>query len=376
MGNKLIPQRSNKKIKLELDKYVNTDTGELLASELSNKDFAVKVTEEGNYIVITSDDYVVIVDNPGGTPITKKILKSNFDIDSRATFDTRADAIANTIPSTTDVIRLMGYTSAGDGGESVYKRIAGPASNAWNFQSADGAYWELVPDSNGVDVRQLGVIGDGITDDSSAFQNAIDFADQVFIPFTVGGGLRTVEDIKEILRAGADKVSINTSAVNNPDLIKTGAKTFGSQCIVTAIDAKRVYVQSPKEAKNNIVIKVKDKYCWWEVYIHGGRTPTGRDAILWGEQTTNLGSGEILLTSMDCDGTKAGYDLELTRTFSERLDVPIIASGGAGNPQHIIDSFKIGKADAALAASIFHYNEYPIKVVKEECKKAGIPMRL
>ena len=200
--------------------------------------------------------------------------------------------------------------------------------------------------------------------------------EQVFIPFTVGGGLRTAEDIKEILRAGADKISLNTAAVQNPDLITEGVKIFGSQCIVTAIDAKRVYVDTPEKVKDNVVVKVDGGFCWWEVYIHGGRTPTGKDAILWGQEATKLGSGEILLTSMDCDGTKNGYDLELTRTFSESLDVPIIASGGAGNPQHIIDSFKIGKADAALAASIFHYNEYPIEVVKQECKKAGIAMRL
>ncbi len=200
--------------------------------------------------------------------------------------------------------------------------------------------------------------------------------EQVFIPFTVGGGLRTVKDIKEILRAGADKVSLNTAAVQNPILVTESAKIFGSQCIVTAIDAKRVYVESPESAKDRIIIEVENGLCWWEVYIHGGRTPTGKDAILWGEETTKLGSGEILLTSMDCDGTKNGFDLELTSTFSDRLDVPIIASGGAGNPQHIIDVFKLGKADAALAASIFHYNEYPIGIVKEECKKAGIPMRL
>jgi cyclase len=199
--------------------------------------------------------------------------------------------------------------------------------------------------------------------------------DQVFIPFTVGGGLRTVGDIKEILRAGADKVSINTAAVENPNLIKNATRIFGSQCIVTAIDARRVYVISPDYVKEKVVIKVDDEFCWWEVYIHGGRTPTGMDAILWGEKTTSLGSGEILLTSMDCDGTKDGYDLELTRVFSEKLDVPIIASGGAGNPQHIIDAFKIGKADAALAASIFHFNEYPVRIVKDECEKAGIPMR-
>jgi cyclase len=200
--------------------------------------------------------------------------------------------------------------------------------------------------------------------------------EQVFIPFTVGGGLRTVEDIKEILRAGADKVSLNTAAVQNPKLISQGVKIFGSQCIVIAIDAKRVYIDSPELARDKIVNKVGNKYCWWEVYIHGGRTPTGKDAILWGEEATNLGSGEILLTSMDCDGTKDGYDLELTRTFSERLEVPIIASGGAGNPNHIIDVFKIGKADAALAASIFHYDEYPIPTIKKACQKNGILMRL
>ena len=200
--------------------------------------------------------------------------------------------------------------------------------------------------------------------------------EQVFIPFTVGGGLRTVEDIKEILRAGADKVSVNTAAVQNPKLVTEGAKIFGSQCIMTAIDAKRVYIDSPELAKDKVVIKVGNKYCGWEVYIHGGRTPTGKDAILWGEEATNLGSGEILLTSMDKDGTRDGYDLELTRTFSERLNVPIIASGGAGNPNHIIDVFKIGKADAALAASIFHYNEYPIPIIKDACDKVGILMRL
>ena len=199
--------------------------------------------------------------------------------------------------------------------------------------------------------------------------------EEIFIPLTVGGGLRTANDIKEILRAGADKVSLNTAAVKNPDLIKEGSKIFGSQCIVTAIDAKRVYVDSPENAKNRIIVEIADKYCWWEVYIHGGRTPMGIDAIQWGEKATQLGSGEILLTSMDMDGVKEGYDLDLTREFSERLDVPIIASGGAGNPQHVIDVFKIGKADAALAASIFHFNEYPIKVVKKECVKAGVPMR-
>ncbi|TXT64330.1 MAG: imidazole glycerol phosphate synthase, catalytic subunit with HisH [Promethearchaeota archaeon] len=201
--------------------------------------------------------------------------------------------------------------------------------------------------------------------------------EQVFIPFTVGGGLRTVEDIKGILRAGADKVSLNTAAVKNPQLISEASKIFGAQCIVTAIDAKRVYVDSRDIKGDNIIIEIEEgTYCWWEVYIHGGRTPTGEDAILWGLKATDLGSGEILLTSMDADGMKEGYDLELTRAFSERLSVPIIASGGAGNPEHIIEAFKKGKADAALAASIFHYDEYSIKYVKEECQKAGIPMRV
>lgn len=200
--------------------------------------------------------------------------------------------------------------------------------------------------------------------------------EQVFIPFTVGGGLRTLQDIKEVLRAGADKVSLNTSAIQNPQLITKGAKVFGSQCIVISIDAKRVYVDKLEKEKDHTIVKVNDQFCWWEVYINGGRTATGKDAIIWGKKAVELGSGEILLTSMDCDGTKKGYDLELTRNFSERLEVPIIASGGAGNPQHIIDVFNFGKADAALAASIFHYNEYPIGVVKQECKKAGISMRL
>lgn len=200
--------------------------------------------------------------------------------------------------------------------------------------------------------------------------------EQVFIPYTVGGGLRTVEDIKQILRAGADKISLNTAAVMSPEIIKESSRIFGSQCIVTAIDAKRVYVETPDAAKDRIVIKVGDKFCWWEVYIHGGRTPTGKDAILWGQKATELGSGEVLLTSMDCDGTKNGYDLELTKTFSERLNVPIIASGGAGTPKDIIEVFQEGKADAALAASIFHYNEFPIQAVKEACKIAGIPMRI
>ena len=161
-------------------------------------------------------------------------------------------------------------------------------------------------------------------------------AEEVFIPLTVGGGVRTVQDIRNLLNAGADKVSINTAAVKNPQLIYEGAKLFGSQCIVVAIDAKR---------KGNS----------WEVYIHGGRTPTGIDAIEWAKRVVDLGAGEILLTSMDRDGTKAGYDLELTRAISEAVSVPVIASGGAGTKEHFYEGLVEGKADAVLAASVFHF---------------------
>ncbi len=181
--------------------------------------------------------------------------------------------------------------------------------------------------------------------------------DVVFIPFTVGGGLRNIEDIKAILRAGADKVSLNTSAVQNPDLIKESSRLFGSQCIVLAIDAKK---------KNNS----------WEVYTHGGRTPTGIDAVEWAKRAENLGCGEILLTSMDADGTKDGYDLPLTKAISEAVTVPIIASGGAGNAEHIYEALTEGKADAALAASIFHYEEHSIIKVKEYLRSKNVSVRL
>ncbi|NMA30196.1 MAG: imidazole glycerol phosphate synthase subunit HisF [Candidatus Methanofastidiosa archaeon] len=163
--------------------------------------------------------------------------------------------------------------------------------------------------------------------------------DVVFIPFTVGGGLRNIEDIKAILRAGADKVSLSTSAVQKPDLLKESSKVFGSQCIVLAIDAK-------KKGES------------WEVYTHGGRVPTGMDAVEWAKKAENLGCGEILLTSMDADGTKNGYDIPLTKAISEAVNIPVIASGGAGNAEHIYEALTKGKADAALAASIFHYEEH------------------
>ncbi|SNZ11304.1 imidazole glycerol phosphate synthase subunit HisF [Hydrogenobacter hydrogenophilus] len=182
-------------------------------------------------------------------------------------------------------------------------------------------------------------------------------AENVFMPFTVGGGIRNLEDIRKLLLAGADKVSINTSAVKNPDLIKESAKLFGSQCIVVAIDAKR-----------------KEK--GWEVYINGGRTPTGLDVIEWAKKVSELGAGEILLTSMDKDGTKSGYDIELTKMVSESVHIPVIASGGAGSVEHFYQVFTEGKADAALAASLFHFKEVSIPQLKEYLFSRGVPVRL
>ena len=183
-------------------------------------------------------------------------------------------------------------------------------------------------------------------------------ASQVFIPFTVGGGIRSVDDIRTMLHAGADKVSLNTAAVKDPALIAEGAKSFGRQCIVLAVDAKRCGAGK------------------WEVYINGGRTPTGLDVLEWIRRGVDLGAGEILLTSMDCDGTKDGYDNELHRAVSELVEVPVIASGGAGTLQHFADALVRGKADAVLAASVFHYGEFSIRQTKEYLRSQGIEVRL
>jgi len=200
-------------------------------------------------------------------------------------------------------------------------------------------------------------------------------ADEVFIPLTVGGGISTIEAIRNILRAGADKVSINTAAVKNPDFIKESSEIFGSQCIVTAIDCRRN--TNIRDNKDMTLIELEDgTKAWYEVVIYGGRTPTGLDTVQWAQQVERLGSGEILLTSMDKDGTKDGYDLPITSKLSETLNIPIIASGGAGNIEHIYDAFKKGKADAALAASIFHFGEYTIGDTKEHLKKKGIAVRM
>ena len=187
-------------------------------------------------------------------------------------------------------------------------------------------------------------------------------ADEVFIPLTVGGGIRTVEDVRRLLNAGADKVSINTAAVTNPDFVRTASDKVGSQCIVVAIDAKRVSL--PGEALR------------WEIFTHGGRKPTGLDAIAWARKMVDYGAGELLVTSMDRDGTRIGFDLELMRTISEAVEVPVIASGGVGNLDHLNDGVLKGKADAVLAASIFHFGEFTVQQAKEHMAQAGIEVRV
>lgn len=190
-------------------------------------------------------------------------------------------------------------------------------------------------------------------------------AEQVFIPLTVGGGIRELKDIRKMLNAGADKVSINTTAVFNPDFIKEASDFFGSQCIVVAIDAKQTQFKDQGDAQDK-----------WEIFTHGGRKPTGIDAIEWAKKMDDFGAGEILLTSMDGDGTKAGYDLKLTRAVSDAVTIPVIASGGVGNVDHLVEGVTQGKADAVLAASIFHFGEYTVEQTKVAMRKAGIEVRL
>lgn len=202
-----------------------------------------------------------------------------------------------------------------------------------------------------------------ITASSDARATKIDMvhrvAETVFIPFTVGGGIRTIEDFKVVLREGADKVSVNSAAILNPTLISEAAMKFGSQCVVVAIDAKR-----------------REDGTGWNIYKNGGRVDMGIDAVEWAMKADELGAGEILLTSMDCDGTKAGYDLELTKIISDNVSIPVIASGGAGKLEHFRDAFTIANADAVLAASLFHYKELEIREVKEYLRKEGISVRL
>ncbi len=196
-------------------------------------------------------------------------------------------------------------------------------------------------------------------------------AKAINIPFTVGGGIRNVSDARLVLCSGADKVSVNTAAVENPEVITKLADVFGQQCVVVAIDAKR----RREQRTDRVTVKTSEGPVWFEVYTYGGRKPTGIDAIQWTVQAAELGAGEFLATSMDKDGTEDGFDIELTRTISERVNVPVIASGGAGKPEHFLEVFQQGKADAALAASVFHYNKYPVPVVKEFLRKQGVIVR-
>lgn len=202
-----------------------------------------------------------------------------------------------------------------------------------------------------------------ITASSDARETVVDLVREVakcvFIPFTVGGGIRTVEDFRTLLREGADKISINSSAINTPELISEAAAKFGSQCVVVAIDAKE-----------------RADGSGWNVYKNGGRIDVGLDAVEWAKNVEKLGAGEILLTSMDCDGTKNGYDLELTRAIAQNVSIPVIASGGAGKIEHFKEALTEGKADAALAASLFHYKELEIREVKEYLQREGVPVRL
>ena len=195
---------------------------------------------------------------------------------------------------------------------------------------------------------------------------------EVFIPLTVGGGIRSIEDVRRMLRAGADKVSVNTAAVNDPSLVSQSTRAFGSQCIVIAIDAKRVDTQAWSKGGHELGLEPDSR---WEVYTHGGRTPTGIDAVKWASRAVELGAGEVLLTSMDEDGRQEGYDLELTKAVSESVPVPVIASGGAGNLEHLFQAFTEGRADAVLVASIFHFGTYAIAEAKEYLAGKGVPVR-
>lgn len=201
-------------------------------------------------------------------------------------------------------------------------------------------------------------------------------SENVFVPLTVGGGIRTVDDARKVFNAGADKVTVNTAAIKNPNLVNELARRFGSQACVIAIDAKSRRVNFRGEARDRIVVETPQGFCWYECSIYGGRKFTGLDAIKWALEVESRGAGEIMLTSMDKDGTIDGYDISLTKAISERLSIPVIASGGCGNPEHIYEVFERTQASAALAASIFHYGTYSIGEVKKYLAKRGIAMRL
>ena len=208
---------------------------------------------------------------------------------------------------------------------------------------------------------------------STTLELARKVAESIFLPFTVGGGIRTIDDIRNLLKAGCDKISINTSAVKDPAFIKKASSRFGSQCIVVAIDARCRGAKRSEASPKGTKTRTKQE---WEVFINGGRTPTGLDAVEWARKVERLGAGEILLTSMDYDGTKEGYDIPLTSLISESVKIPVIASGGAGSLEHLYEALTDGKADAVLAASIFHFREYSIKETKEYLKERKVAVRL
>ena len=199
-------------------------------------------------------------------------------------------------------------------------------------------------------------------------------AERLFIPFTVGGGMRSVADVRRMLEAGADKVSLNTAAVQNPELVSEASDHFGAQCIVVAIDATAVRPGDARVACDDATLAL-DENSRWEVYIHGGRTPTGIDALKWAVRANKLGAGELLVTSMDTDGHQTGYDLDMIREISERVTIPVIASGGAGLPEHFLKALDYGKADAVLAASVFHFGTYRVKDIKDYLDQNGTPVR-
>jgi imidazole glycerol-phosphate synthase subunit HisF len=273
------------------------------------------------------------------------------------------------------VVKGVSFVNLRDAGDPV------EVAKAYDEQGADELTFLDITASH----EQRGIIIDVVRRTS----------EQVFMPLTVGGGIKTIEDIRELLKAGCDKVSINTSAVYDPRFIKAAAERFGSQCIVVAIDAKRTIPVTDAERAKQIE-EISKKLHWakdpdfkslffqgvnkdglhWEVFTHGGRTPQYIDAVAWAAKMEELGAGEILLTSMDQDGQKTGYDIELTRAVSEAVNIPVIASGGVGNLEHIYEGLTAGRADAALAASIFHYKEYTIKEAKEYLRDKGVPVRL
>ena len=202
-------------------------------------------------------------------------------------------------------------------------------------------------------------------------------SEEVFIPLTVGGGIRSVSDVRSMLEAGADKVSFNTAAINDPSIVRQASQYFGSQCIVVAIDAKRVEPGPQGDVRVDQTVQdiVLDAESRWQVYVHGGRTPTGIDALKWARRAAELGAGELLVTSMDTDGQLSGYDLELLRAISDSVTIPVIASGGAGEPDHLLQAIEKGRVDAVLAASIFHFGTHPIGEVKEYLRQHGVPVR-